>query len=98
MIGRKPDPSSSKNILATLVTDYIPKRRGELGLFSFEYNLLPKLLTDFYYYMDQPLSSLYYELTKKAQFKKTNCLNIYRKILSIQVSSKIKPTSSVIAS
>ena len=25
-----------------LLTDYIQKRRGEPGLFSFEYNLLPK--------------------------------------------------------
>ena len=25
-------------------TDYIQKRRGEPGLFSFEYNLLPKIL------------------------------------------------------
>ena len=33
--------------------DYIQKRRGEPGLFSFEYNLLSKLLTDFYNYMDQ---------------------------------------------
>ena len=27
------------------VTDYIQKRRGEPGLFSFEYNLLPKLIS-----------------------------------------------------
>jgi hypothetical protein len=28
-----------------LATDYIQKRRGELGLFSFEYNLSPKLIS-----------------------------------------------------
>ena len=28
-----------------LVSDYIQKRRGEPGLFSFEYNLLPKLIS-----------------------------------------------------
>ena len=27
---------------------YIQKRRGEPGLFSFEYNLLPKLTSNFY--------------------------------------------------
>ena len=31
-----------------MVADYIQKRRGEPGLFSFEYNLLPKLISNFY--------------------------------------------------
>jgi hypothetical protein len=30
-----------------LATDYIQKRRGEPGLFSFEYSLLPKLILYF---------------------------------------------------
>ena len=34
-----PDPYSCKNLLTTLITDYIPKRRGQALLFSFEYNL-----------------------------------------------------------
>ena len=29
-------------------TDYIQKTRGEPRLFSFEYNLLPKLISNFY--------------------------------------------------
>ena len=29
-------------LISNLVTDYIQKRRGEPGLFSFEYNMLPK--------------------------------------------------------
>ena len=35
-------------MISNLVTDYIQKRRGEPGLFSFEYNLLPKLISNFY--------------------------------------------------
>jgi hypothetical protein len=30
-----------------LITDYIQKRRGEPGLFSFENNVLPKLISNF---------------------------------------------------
>ena len=37
-----PYPCSGKNLISNLVTDYIQKRSGEPGLFSFEYNLLPK--------------------------------------------------------
>ena len=49
-----PDPCSCKNLLTILViVIYIQKRTGEPGLFSFEYNLLPKLLTDVYHYLDQ---------------------------------------------
>ena len=44
-----PDSCSDKNLLTSLVTDYIQKRKGEPRLFSFEYNLL----TDFSHYMDQ---------------------------------------------
>ena len=38
----------SKPLISNLVTDYIQKRRGEPDLFSFEYNLLPKLISNFY--------------------------------------------------
>jgi hypothetical protein len=37
-----------KNLISNLVTDYIQKKREEPGLFSFEYNLLPKLISNFY--------------------------------------------------
>ena len=36
-------PSVGKNLLTTLETDYIQERGEYLGLFSFEYNLLPNL-------------------------------------------------------
>ena len=42
--------------LSTLVADYIQTRRGHALLFSFEYNLLPKLLTDDYDYMDHTVA------------------------------------------
>ena len=42
-----PYPCSGKNLISNLVTDYIQNRRGEPGLFSFDYNLLPKLISDF---------------------------------------------------
>ena len=48
-----PYPCSGENLISNLVTDYIQKRRGEPGLFSFEYNLLPKLTSIFYHYTDQ---------------------------------------------
>ena len=32
-------------LISNLATDYIQKRRGEPGLFSFEYNLSPKLIS-----------------------------------------------------
>jgi hypothetical protein len=32
-------------LISNLATDYIQKRRGELGLFSFEYNLSQKLIS-----------------------------------------------------
>ena len=32
-------------LISNLATDYIQKRRGEPGLFSFEYNLLPNLIS-----------------------------------------------------
>ena len=36
--------------------DYIQKKRGEPGLFSFEYNILPILISNFYHYMDRALT------------------------------------------
>ena len=36
-----------------LVTDYIQKSRGQTLLFSFEYNLLPNLISNFNHYMDR---------------------------------------------
>ena len=46
------------NLISILVIDYIQKRRGQALLFSFEYKLLlPKLLIDFYNYMDQAFVS-----------------------------------------
>ena len=48
-----PYPCSGKNLISNLVTDYIQKRRGEPCLFSSEYNLIPKLISNFYHYMDQ---------------------------------------------
>ena len=32
-------------LISNLATDYIQKRRGEPGLFSFEYNLSPNLIS-----------------------------------------------------
>ena len=32
-------------LISNLATDYIQKRKGEPGLFSFEYNLSPKLIS-----------------------------------------------------
>ena len=42
------------HLISNLVIDYIQKRREGPGLFSFEYNLLPKLITIFYHYMAEP--------------------------------------------
>ena len=42
-----------KNLISILVTDYIQKRRGQALLFSFEYNLLPNLISNFNHYMDR---------------------------------------------
>ena len=53
-----PDPFSCKNVLTILVKIYIQKRTGEPGLISFEYNMLPKLLTDVYHHMDQAKMSI----------------------------------------
>ena len=54
-IRSMPDPCRGLFLLTTLVTDSIQKRRGQPGLFTFRYKLLPKLLTDFNLYMDQTL-------------------------------------------
>jgi hypothetical protein len=48
-----PGPCSGKNLITVLVTDYIQKRRGQALLFSFEYNLLPNLISNFNQYMDR---------------------------------------------
>ena len=48
-----------------LVTDYIKNGRGEPGLFSFEYDLLPKLLLNFYQYMDQALNGTLFLIKKR---------------------------------
>ena len=50
-------------LISNLVSDYIQKRKGEPGLFSFEYNLLPKLISNFNQYMDRALLSLSFTLT-----------------------------------
>jgi hypothetical protein len=55
-----PGPCSGKNLISILVTDYIKKRRGQALLsspllFSFEYNLLPNLISNFNHYMDRAL-------------------------------------------
>ena len=42
-------------LISILVTDYIQKRRGQALFFSFEYNLLPNLISNFYHYMDQAI-------------------------------------------
>ena len=48
-----PGPCIGKNLISNLVTDYIRKRRDQELLFSFEYNLLPNLVSNFNHYMDQ---------------------------------------------
>ena len=48
-----PGPCSGKKLISILVTDYIQKRRGQALLFSFEYNLLPNLISNFNHYMDR---------------------------------------------
>ena len=40
-------------MISILVTDYIQRRRGQALLFSFEYNLLPNLISNFNHYMDR---------------------------------------------
>ena len=44
-----------KNLISILVTDYTQKRRGQALLFSFEYNLLPDLISNFNHYMDRAI-------------------------------------------
>ena len=41
-----PGPCSSKNLISILVTDYIQKRRAQALLYSFEYNLIPNLISN----------------------------------------------------
>ena len=47
-----PGPCIGQNLLPTLITDSIEKRRGHAVLSSFQYNLSSKLVTDFNHYMD----------------------------------------------
>jgi hypothetical protein len=42
-----------KKLISILVTDYIQKRTGQALLFSFEYNLLQNLISNFNHYMDR---------------------------------------------
>ena len=46
-----PGPFSNKNLISIRL-DYIQKRRGTALFFSFEYNLLPNLISNFNHYMD----------------------------------------------
>ena len=46
-----------KNLISILVTDYIQKRRGQALLFSFEYNMLPNLISNLNHYMDRALGA-----------------------------------------
>ena len=41
-----PGPCIGKNLIPILVTDYIQKGRGQALLFSFEYNMLPNLVSN----------------------------------------------------
>ena len=47
-----PGPCSGKNLISILLTEYIQRRRGQALLLSFEYNLLPNLISNFNHYMD----------------------------------------------
>ena len=51
--------------ISSLVTDYIQKRRGQALLFSFEYNLLPNLISNFNQYMDRALVFTFQDLNDK---------------------------------
>ena len=42
-----------KKLISILVTDYIQKRTGQALLFSFEYNLLQNLISNFNHYIDR---------------------------------------------
>ena len=46
---------SGKNLISILASDYFQKRRGQALLFSFEYNMLPNLISNFNHYMDRAL-------------------------------------------
>ena len=76
-----PDPCS-KNLSTFLVIDYVQKRRCQALLFSFEHNLLSKLLTNFYHYTDQPLSSHQYESTKNPNLENKLFANLSKDIIN----------------
>ena len=46
-----PGPCSGKNLISIFLIDYIQKRRCQALLFSFEYNLLPNLISNFNHYI-----------------------------------------------
>ena len=56
-------------LISNLATDYMQKRRGEPGLFSFEYNLLPNLISNFNHYMDRALSNFFLHVDIKVIFQ-----------------------------
>ena len=87
-----PYPCSGQNLISNLVTDYIQKRRGEPGLFSFEYNLLQKMISNFYHYMDKILICNFSEMLllskfllcpKKNSVKGATAYNIFTNAVSI---------------
>ena len=53
MMSRESVDAYALSMLSILATDYIQKRRGQALLFSFEYNLLPNLISNFNHYMDR---------------------------------------------
>ena len=59
------EPKREQNyLISILVTDCIQKRRGEPGLFSFEYNLLPNQIFTTTWHMDLVLG----QKSKKKSF------------------------------
>jgi hypothetical protein len=44
-----------KSFISILVTDHTQKRRDQALFFSFEYNLLPDLISNFNHYMDRAI-------------------------------------------
>ena len=59
-----------------LITYHIQKKKGQALVFSFEYDLLPNLTTDFNSHMDQALNM------KKVSVKKVLCYNVLDPLLS----------------
>ena len=61
------------NLLTTLVTDSIEKRRGQVVLFSFRWNLVTNLLADFSSNMDMALVPHYMISTKGTFINDVQC-------------------------